>query len=74
MYIKFRKEFQHTVNQILFACEKFSKGSQEPRHQEYFSPQTYLGLWVAEMVKKKTLMQYEQLIFKNMPKKRNRTA
>lgn len=26
-----------TVNQLLFGCEKFMRGSQEPRRHEYFS-------------------------------------
>lgn len=28
------------LNQFLFACEKCSRGSQEPRRQEYFSPRS----------------------------------
>lgn len=27
-----------TVNQLLFMCEKYSRGSREPLHRKYFSP------------------------------------
>ena len=29
-----------TVNQLLFACEKFSQSSRDLRHRKYFSPRT----------------------------------
>lgn len=33
---------KRTVNQLLFVCEKFPRGSRKVRHRKYFSPRTSL--------------------------------